>query len=114
VTRFESRSKRLGLGPMSVSFNRYFCREEGELVMWAIARGCDSRAVVVAVSYTSQFITVMDAATGDKLSESPPISCEEEEVFLACVAASQVGGRTLMPPATATGLFGLDRPSRAS
>jgi hypothetical protein len=39
---------------------------------------------------------VLDAVTGNMLSESPPISSEDWKLLFECVAASQAGGRVLV------------------
>jgi hypothetical protein len=79
---------------MSVSVESDFASEEGrEGVKWAFVRGCDARDLVAAVSRDNGVITVLDAVTGNKLSESQPAPLNE---FLWCVAASQFGRRVLV------------------
>jgi hypothetical protein len=59
-------------------------------------RGCDGRALVAAENKYNGAITVLDAATGKTVSDSSPISRKDKDVFIWCVAASQVGGRKLV------------------
>jgi hypothetical protein len=60
------------LEAMSVSAECGFIGEEGQSVERAFVQDCESRALAVAESNDTGAITVLDAATGDRLFESPP------------------------------------------
>jgi hypothetical protein len=90
------RRMRPGTRAMSVSVGSDFVREEGKRAEWALVLGRDARDLVTAVNKCNGVITVLDAATGAKMSESPPITSEDWKLSLECVAASQVGELVLV------------------
>jgi hypothetical protein len=80
-----------GTHAMSGGFKSGFICEGSLRVTWAVVQGCHLRALIATVNDTSNAITVLEAATGEKLNKTEPTPvCEN-----LCMTASQVDRRAV-------------------